>query len=444
MQSFRITLGALLTLLVFVYVLDIALDRLRVQGAVAFNGYALQREVFGSAVLLTLLSLVALALKRGGLVLAWMVIIIAASPLISVVQALLMAMFHAGRSWIPQSMQFAWLSWFALLFWTVAVIARALWLTLAPRPHGAVALAGALVIVGVGYLIESRHSDEQWWVAAYDEPTVGDRFNVVSEQALVKQPELLAQALQAIEPQRAGVVDLYFVGFAAYASQDVFRKDVDAALSVVHERYDAKERSIGLVNNPATVLDRPLATASNLRAALNTIGRRLDADEDVVMLFLTSHGGADHKLAVEFTPLKLDQVDGPLLRKMIDEAGIRFAIVVVSACYSGGFIPALASDTTLVLTAAAADRTSFGCSHDSEMTFFTDALFNQALRTESSIVRAFEQAKDLVARRERAERLSPPSDPVMSIGTAMREKLEALDVRAAHAVSRCPDGGCPR
>ena len=96
-----------------------------------------------------------------------------------------------------------------------------------------------------------------------------------------------------------------------------------------------------MINNPDTVLTAPMATASNLRATLNAIAAKIDRDEDVVMVFLTSHGSRDHKLAVDFAPLRLDPIDAAALRKMLDDADIRWRIVVVSACYAGGFIPAL-------------------------------------------------------------------------------------------------------
>lgn len=161
------------------------------------------------------------------------------------------------------------------------------------------------------------------------------------------------------------------------------------------------------------------------------------------MLFLTSHGSADHRLSVEFAPLQLDQIGPADLRAMLDQAGIRFRIVVISACYSGGFIPALADERTLLMTATAGDRTSFGCSTDSPLTFFTDALFNQALRAEPSLPRAFAQARLFVAQRERAQGLSPPSDPQISAGAAIVDKLDALARRSAVApATSCAAGAC--
>ena len=97
-----------------------------------------------------------------------------------------------------------------------------------------------------------------------------------SEEVLAAQPDLLDDALDALEDERPGITDLYFVGFAPYAREDVFRKDMERARDLFDDRFDTDGRSIVLINNPRTVLDEPLATVSNLRATLNEIGAAID------------------------------------------------------------------------------------------------------------------------------------------------------------------------
>ena len=149
-------------------------------------------------------------------------------------------------------------------------------------------------------------------------------------------------------------------------------------------------------------------------------------DQDVVMVYLTSHGGRDHKLAVEFPPLQLEALAPATLKEMLDGAGIKWRIIVVSACYSGGFIEPLKDDYTLIMTASAADRTSFGCGSESEATYFGDALFQHALRFEDSFVKAFEQAKQRIAERERTEKRES-SNPQLFVGDKMAAKLPRLE-----------------
>src|SRR5205823_3112866 len=137
------------------------------------------------------------------------------------------------------------------------------------------------------------------------------------------------------------VTDLYFVAFAGDAREDVFRKDVTAARKVMDERWGTEGRSVVLINNPRTLLESPAATVSNLRETLNEIGGTIDVEQDVVMIYLASHGSRDHVLEVALPPLELAPLTAPALRGLLDEAGIKWRIIVISACYSGGFIEAL-------------------------------------------------------------------------------------------------------
>ena len=63
------------------------------------------------------------------------------------------------------------------------------------------------------------------------------------------------------------------------------------------ERWGTAGRSLLLVNNPQTLLTTPFATVTNLRETLNEIGAAIDAEDDVVMVYLASHGSRDFTLA---------------------------------------------------------------------------------------------------------------------------------------------------
>ena len=65
------------------------------------------------------------------------------------------------------------------------------------------------------------------------------------------------------------------------------------------------------------------------------------------------------------------------LRSILDAAGIGWRVIVISACYSGSFVDELRSDRTLVITASRADRNSFGCSNEADMTYFGRALIDE-------------------------------------------------------------------
>ncbi len=202
---------------------------------------------------------------------------------------------------------------------------------------------------------------------------------------------------------------------------------MEVARDLFDDRFDTDGRSLLLINNPRTLLDDPLATVSNLRTTLKEIGTAIDTDDDVVMLYLEGHGTRDFRMPVEYWPLQLDPLTPQLLRDMLDESTIKWRIIVVSACYSGGFIDALKDDHTLIMTASASNRTSFGCGSESNATYFGDAMFQHALRFDDSFISAFAKARELIAEREHAEGIKSPSDPQIFVGDAMAAKLPQLE-----------------
>ena len=103
------------------------------------------------------------------------------------------------------------------------------------------------------------------------------------------------------------------------------------------------------------------------------------------------------------------------LSKMLGRTGVRNKVVIISACYSGVFIPRLADANTLVITAADANHPSFGCEDKAKWTYFGDAFFNAALRRANTLKDAFLMARSLVLRRELREGFEP-SHPQMAGG----------------------------
>lgn len=243
--------------------------------------------------------------------------------------------------------------------------------------------------------------------------------------ALRLQPRLLERALAPLQATRAGQPpQLFFVGFAGWGPEAVFRRETLAVRELFDARFDTKGRSLVLINHASTLGEVALASPGNLELALRRIGALMRRDDDVLFLFLTSHGHKD-LFAVEMPGLHLDDLTPASLKAMLDGSGIRNRVVVLSACHSGSFIPALAGPTSLVITAAHAERTSFGCEDKRQWTYFGDAFFNRALRRERSFVRAFRHARRTIGRWERAERLVR-SLPQIAGGEALHSRLEAI------------------
>lgn len=200
------------------------------------------------------------------------------------------------------------------------------------------------------------------------------------EGVLHEQRSRVEAALDRLEPGRPGVVDLYFLGFAADAREDVFMKEVRFVKELLDRRFDTAGRSLVLVNHDESLDSQPLATASNLGDALSGLAEVMDPEEDLLLLHLTGHGSREHELRVKFPGLPLNPVDPERLAGLIARAGIRWPVVVVSACYSGGYVEPLRGGQSLVMTSAAADRVSFGCGAKSERTYFATAYFGGAAR----------------------------------------------------------------
>ncbi len=245
------------------------------------------------------------------------------------------------------------------------------------------------------------------------------------EDLIYDQPNLIDASVKQLRAQVPGHVDLYALGFAGDYEQPPFRNEVDLLQRVMTNRFNAAGRTLELINSDDTFKRTPLATRTNLYQALDGIARTMDRDEDVLLLFLTSHGSEDHQLYVAMGAMPLDQLTPEDIRDALDTAKIRWRIVVVSACYSGGFIPALREPNTLVITAARTDRTSFGCGADSKLTYFGRAFLQQALNQTTDFHSAFDLARKSIAAWEKRDG-EVPSEPQYWEGAEMREKLSEL------------------
>jgi hypothetical protein len=101
-------------------------------------------------------------------------------------------------------------------------------------------------------------------------------------------------------------------------------------------------------------------------------------------------------------------------------------VIIISACYAGGFIESLRDPQTIVITASAADRTSFGCSNDRDLTYFGEAFYRDALPTAHSLREAFAMAKTAIAAREHREHVDA-SNPQAYFGAKMEAKLASMN-----------------
>ncbi len=220
------------------------------------------------------------------------------------------------------------------------------------------------------------------------------------ELALLEQGQVLQAALAAV-PASTPAVELYSLTLAGDGSQGVFLREADYVSDLLATRF-AAHGQINLVNHRDHLADRPLATRENLRRALQTLSERMGA-EDVLFIYLTSHGSKTHELSIDQPRMELADLPVGELKQLLSPLQDRYKVLVVSACYSGGFIAPLQDKKTLIMTASRADRVSFGCSDDADFTYFGRALFEDALQQTSDLQQAFILAEATVAKREKAE-----------------------------------------
>lgn len=344
-----------------------------------------------------------------------------------------------------------WL-WGSLLVWQITILARLAWFLSNRRAGptlGATPLAAAVLILP-WLVLQPYFLWTSDWDSLRDEIAADEAAWI--EPGTLRDPEAamydlghrIDTATAALAPQRPGVVDMYVLAFGGDASENVFRNEVDYIERLFPQRFDAEGRVLALLNHPDTVATRPLATATNLERGLAAIGARLDPAEDIVFVYLTSHGSDTHELYINQPPLAFDQVTPQRLRAALDASGIRWRVVVVSACFSGGFIDALRDPQTLVVTAARADRTSFGCGSESEITWFGNAFIAEALNETTDLREAYEIAVATIAEREKAEEFEP-SEPQWDAGDRVMAQLAAwrAGFTPGPAVPFAPAGDAP-
>jgi hypothetical protein len=222
---------------------------------------------------------------------------------------------------------------------------------------------------------------------------------------------------------------VYFLGFAGFGDERVFAEETALAAERIADRYDAGQRSLRLVNDRRDIEKHPFATVASLRYALDALGRVMDAD-DVLFLALTSHGSHDATIEISNPGIRPDKLSAQQLAEALDHAGIRWRVIVISACYSGSFMKSLADERTIVLTAAAWNKPSFGCSDDRHLTYFGEGFYRDALPAARDLREAFEVTSREITRRERSEK-RVPSEPQAHFGAELEARMAGLEARGS-------------
>ena len=333
-------------------------------------------------------------------------------------------------------------AWLTSLLWFVLGAMVLLW---REAPRRLVAQFAVVVYGVLSAALQITTPEARFWIARADltagadadgsSRTEADRSDrgtplTLSQELIEAQTLTLPTALDALTPGRPGVVDLYAITFAPYADEDVFSREVTLVSELMRSRFDARQRVVQLQNHARSVAELPWATPLNLKRAIQRVAAVMNREEDILFIHLTSHGARDGQLAASFEPLAVDSVTPQQLSAWLDEAGVRYRVISVSACYSGSWVAPLSGPGTLVMTAADADHTSYGCGSLSPLTFFGRAMYDEQLRRTHSFEEAFAAVRPVIEQREKeAGKTDGYSNPQMAVGAAIHGPLRSLQQR---------------
>ncbi|WP_346838428.1 C13 family peptidase [Microbulbifer sp. SAOS-129_SWC] len=198
-----------------------------------------------------------------------------------------------------------------------------------------------------------------------------------TEARLYSEAERLHAAFTDLAPQRPGTRDIYALIVGGDGSESVFALEVNWVSERLGGVFDLKQHQIRLTNGSNS--DLPLATRTSVRESLAALDKVMDPSEDLLLVHIVSHGDSDGNVILAQPDLELNNLSVADGKQWLGGLHAKHQWIVVSACYSGLWKNALANPERVVFTSAAADRTSFGCGDDSQRTWFSSALYGDAL-----------------------------------------------------------------
>jgi Peptidase C13 family len=301
--------------------------------------------------------------------------------------------------------RWTWIGALLMLLYLIVYWARGV-RALSGRRQPAALVSGVLLTICLLSATQWLSVDPSvWFTAEADDETDYATEGKESEPLLFEQSRRIDEAINAVAPSTGEPPATFFVGFAGYAEQRVFAEEIKLAARVVGARFGSTERSVLLVNDRRSRDAYPLASPTALRYALRGVARKMNVERDVLFLALSSHG-SEKTVAVSNGSLGLQDLTAADLASALKESGIKWRVIVISACHAGSFIDELRNVDTIVLTAAAPDKTSFGCSDDRDLTYFGEAFYRDALPQSKSLREAFDTARADIRTREKREDVS--------------------------------------
>lgn len=195
---------------------------------------------------------------------------------------------------------------------------------------------------------------------------------------------------------------------------DNARRDVSSALEKLgFDPANLREFSVRPERYPDT---RPLK--SDLQTIYDTLKDLSAKAPGGCLVYYSSHGAPQGVVLGDnlLPPGLMDQL-------ITQSCGRKPTVVIISACFSGVFVPVLADSNRMIVTAARPDRSSFGCSESDKYPYF-DTCFLKVLPTVHDFVALGPAVQACVAQREQETGMSPPSEPQVSVGAQVRPMLQ--------------------
>ena len=237
--------------------------------------------------------------------------------------------------------------------------------------------------------------------------TSPEKTSLAGPSTFAELPAQLARAEAALENSAPTERTVVFIGAALHSQSTAFQSDV-LAMQQRLTSFGMPMQSIILSNPPKDqAVLFPAATQQNLGEIFSRVGAWSYKYPITVVVLISSHGNVD-RLAVEIAgqshPPISSSVLGTWLRRIHPDSP---TAVLLSACHSGSFVPALSDGYRVLLTASAADRSSFGCNPKSTNTWFIESLLEQGLRPELSWSESFKRTVKRVDTKEKEMKLLP-------------------------------------
>lgn len=206
------------------------------------------------------------------------------------------------------------------------------------------------------------------------EEAVPEKPAPLTETILAEDRQRLNEQIESLALEQAGVRDAYFLAVGGDGTESVFMRDIQVAKAGLQAQFDVENRAIMLLNH-RDYETYPLASRPSIATALEALDAQMNPEEDLLVVHVVSHGMQDGQLLLQQPGIELPNLSPRDFAEMLEPLKARHKMLVVSACYSGQWIEPLKDENTLIMTSARADRTSFGCGDDSEMTWFTKAVY---------------------------------------------------------------------